>query len=65
MEDVAVAVIAAAEEHARACLLADQIPCCKVLLNVHPDRRPDVGPRRGSCSHPAWHDTIRWSPAAS
>jgi hypothetical protein len=108
MEDVEAAVIAAAEEHLRACQLADQrprpddcLPCylhralrgtgcdgklslthewqghqrvrrrrtggltaylksrggfcdCEVLMNVYPDREPDVDPGRGRCSHPAW-----------
>lgn len=108
MEDLAAAVIAAAEEHVRTCLLTAQMPSpydclacylhralngsecdgklslthawqghqrmrnrrtggltaflrsrggccdCKVLMNVYPDRRPDAGPRRGPCPHPAW-----------
>jgi hypothetical protein len=115
MEDLAAAVIAAAEEHLRTCLLAAQLPSpydclacylhralngsecdgklslthawqgqqrmryrrtggftaflrsrggccdCKVLMNVYPDRQPDVGPRRGPCPHPAVALTP-WSP---
>jgi hypothetical protein len=27
---------------------------CAVLLNVYPDREPDLTPGRGRCSHPPW-----------
>lgn len=28
---------------------------CEVLMNVYPDRRPDLTAGRGRCSHPARH----------
>lgn len=27
---------------------------CEVLMNVYPDRRPDLAPGRGRCAHPPW-----------
>jgi hypothetical protein len=57
MDDAEAAVIAAAEEHVRACQLGDLLPRPDDCLSCYLPRalrEPDLTPGRGRCSHPAW-----------
>lgn len=57
MDDDEAAVIAAAEEHVRACQLADQRPRPDNCLTCSLHRALN-GTGCGRCSHPAWRPRV-------